>query len=106
MVSFGDNLRVARRQRGISQSNLGKSIQLTQASISQFERGERIPSKEKLKDIESVLNVRLEDLMGDDEISLLKDELIKILDNLTIDSLRELLNKAGDFLRIEHGVVD
>lgn len=52
---FGNSIKVARESRGLSQSGLAKQIDVTQASLSRFEKGNLVVSKEDLQKISDVL---------------------------------------------------
>jgi DNA-binding XRE family transcriptional regulator len=60
----GENpVRVWRKHRGLSGSDLAGACGLSPAAVSQIENGKRVPSVETLKAIAAVLNVALEDLV-------------------------------------------
>ena len=47
--TFGQNLRKARNALGLTQQQLGDIVQLSQAAISSYERGDRASSREVLR---------------------------------------------------------
>lgn len=60
----GENpVKVWRKYRGLSASDLARSCKLTPAAVSQIENGKRSPSVETLKAIAAVLNVDVDDLI-------------------------------------------
>jgi DNA-binding XRE family transcriptional regulator len=60
----GENpVRVWRKHRGLSVSDLATACELTPAAVSQIENGKRSPSVEKLKAIAAVLNVEVDDII-------------------------------------------
>ncbi len=60
----GENpLRVWRKHRGLSVSELAAACGLTPAAVSQIENGKRSPSIEKLKAIAAALNVEVNDII-------------------------------------------
>jgi transcriptional regulator with XRE-family HTH domain len=63
MCDFKDNLRRLRLLKRINQETLAKKIGVTQASISQYERGDRIPGKDLVKKISKILEIPLNQLM-------------------------------------------
>lgn len=64
MAEFGDRLKAAREQRGMNQKELADKMELTQASISQFEKGLRLPTPANIKKIAKILGVTVDDLAG------------------------------------------
>ncbi len=63
---IGNNVKLYRIRKGISQSTLAKKVYVTQQYISRIENGEACPSLEVLETISSVLNVSLLDLCCDE----------------------------------------
>jgi len=60
----GENpVKVWRKHRGLSASELARSCKLTPAAVSQIEKGKRSPSVETLKAIAAALNVEVDDLI-------------------------------------------
>ena len=60
----GENpVRVWRKHRGLSVSDLAAACELTPAAVSQIENGKRSPSVEKLKVIAAALNVEVDDII-------------------------------------------
>lgn len=43
-MSFGENLKIKREEKGISQSELGDIVGIAQGSISKFEEGSKLPN--------------------------------------------------------------
>jgi transcriptional regulator with XRE-family HTH domain len=60
------NIRDARMQAGISQSELGRQVGLDQSGISRLERGERQVTVEMLKALATALGVSPLALLEDD----------------------------------------
>jgi DNA-binding XRE family transcriptional regulator len=60
----GENpVRVWRKHRGLSVSDLAAACGLTPAAVSQIENGRRSPSIEKLKAIAAALNIEVDDII-------------------------------------------
>lgn len=51
-----------RRQRGITQAELARHLNVSQANISQWESGDAMPRADKLPELAKVLNCSIEDL--------------------------------------------
>ncbi|MFZ2444892.1 MAG: helix-turn-helix transcriptional regulator [Syntrophobacteraceae bacterium] len=60
----GENpVRVWRKHRGLSVSNLAAACGLTPAAVSQIENGKRSPSIETVKAIAAALNIEVDDII-------------------------------------------
>lgn len=68
MAEFGEQLKKAREEKGITQQTLAEEVYVTRQTISRYENGERYPDIVTLKKISSVLGVSTDYLLGDDEI--------------------------------------
>lgn len=64
---FGTNLKKLRKQKKLSQADLGTLVGVSNRAVSKWENGEAMPSTEKLIKISSVLQVPLANLMDSDE---------------------------------------
>lgn len=49
METFGNLIRIAREEKGLILRQVGSALDIDQAIISKFERGERKPSKEQVE---------------------------------------------------------
>lgn len=61
---FGENIKKARKQSGLTQKQLASKLECAEVSIRQYESNRREPSYETLQKISNVLNVPLYELMG------------------------------------------
>jgi transcriptional regulator with XRE-family HTH domain len=59
---IGGKLRQIRESEGLTQTQFAQKVNLTQAAISQFEDGKRIPSSKALQKIASGLGISLDGL--------------------------------------------
>jgi len=64
-MSFGDNLRETRKQRGITQEDLAQRLDVSRQAISKWESGAGYPETEKLIMISRELNISLDYLLND-----------------------------------------
>lgn len=64
MESFGDKIRIEREKRGLLLRNVGSAIDVDQALISKYERGERVPSKEQVIRLAKYYKINEDDLMA------------------------------------------
>jgi transcriptional regulator with XRE-family HTH domain len=82
LEEFGKRLKELRTAQGLNQTQFAKKVNLTQAAISQFEDGKRIPSSGALQKIAASLGLSLDELignLGEDSTDLEKDAAIQAL---------------------------
>ncbi len=66
-AALGNRIRIARKNKGLSQEKLSELCSVSAAHIGHIERGTRIPSLETLFKISKVLNVSLDSLFFDSQ---------------------------------------
>jgi len=66
MNMFGQRLKQLRNDRKMTQSELGKLINVTKVSICCYEKGTRLPSLETLVDLSEIFKVNIDYLLGSD----------------------------------------
>ena len=64
-MTIGERIKNARKDKGWSQSELGKALGVSQQMIAQFENSRKNPKIETLDKIASALGVSVIDLLGD-----------------------------------------
>ncbi len=96
MSEFGERLRRARINKGMSQVELARAIGLTQASISQFEKGLRMPTPANIRKFAQILNILEVDLAGQDKGEFEKTLLMRNIRDLSPDTL----NKINEYVVI------
>ena len=94
MSEFGERLRKARIDKGMNQEELADAIGLTQASISQCEKGLRMPTPANIRKFAQILDIREEDLAGQNQGEFEKTLLMRNIRDLSPDSL----NKINDYV--------
>lgn len=67
MMTFGKNVQIARQNLGISQEELAFRAGLHRTYIGMVERAERSISLQNAKKIADALNVKLDNLLNNDE---------------------------------------
>lgn len=87
MFDFGDNLRILRKNKKLSQKMLAAKVNVSESMICRYEKGEIYPPFEVLRSLSVVLNVSLDELCGTQSkgtISLygLTDEQSTLIQNL------------------------
>lgn len=60
---FKDRLIFLRKEKGLSQTELGEILSITQRSLSRLETGETFPDEQLLNDIADYFNVSVDYLM-------------------------------------------
>lgn len=92
-------LKELRKENGITQSELAKSLNVSRSSIAMYENGERIPSYETLEAISDFFNVSILYLLGKESLDYSNEELFKINEKLSDNQKRLLLAIAKQILK-------
>ena len=95
MVEFGKRLRALRKEKKLTQKQLGKMIGVQDSVISFYELGDRMPSPEIIVRLATVLHVSADYLMGLDKHNVVD---LSGLDNTDIELVRNL----ADTLRMKN----
>lgn len=66
-MTFAQKLKALRTDRGLSQNELARLTDLSQAMIAQYELGIKHPHKNTLKELARKLHVEIEELQADEE---------------------------------------
>ena len=105
MGSLGENIRLARKRRKISQQELAQKVEVTSGFLSQIENGKNMPSLITLKKLAGQLGVSVGYLLGEEEEKarlLVRAGARRRLDNLYGGKCSiEYLTDADSQLRIE-----
>lgn len=64
MRSFGGRLKELRKEKGLTQEELAKKLQIAKSSIGMYETNKRIPEVRTLESIADYFNVDMDYLMG------------------------------------------
>lgn len=62
---WGRRIRAFRKLKAIKQLEFAKKIGMSTSILGQIERGTRVPTQEQLDTMASVLNIEVEELMGE-----------------------------------------
>ena len=65
-MKLGENILKLRKQRGLSQEQLGEKVDVTRQTISNWELGETTPNPDQLKLLSKTLNVSVDELVDND----------------------------------------
>ena len=98
MPEFGQRLRKARVDKGMSQEELARAMGLTQASISQFEKGQRTPTPANIRKFAEILGVQEEALAGESRGQFEKTLLMRNIRDLSPESLSKI-NEYVDLVK-------
>lgn len=98
-MSLNTRLKELRKENGITQSELAKSLNVSRSSIAMYENGERIPSYETLEVISDFFNVSILYLLGKESVDYSNEELFKINEKLSDNQKRLLLAIAKQILK-------
>jgi transcriptional regulator with XRE-family HTH domain len=104
MSEFGKRLKEARLKKGMRQDELAKAMNLTQPSISQFEKGQRLPTPANIKKFSEILEVPPEFLTGEDKGEFEKAMLMRNIQGLspgTIGKINEYIQLLKDSERLK-----
>ncbi|MBN2285725.1 MAG: helix-turn-helix transcriptional regulator [Tissierellales bacterium] len=103
MTKFGEVLRRIRTEKGMNQEELAEKMGLTQAAISQFEKGLRVPTPAKIKQFAKILEVSNEEFFPDAEQE--RKSLMREIKHLSPEQLKELDTFIG-FLKTKQNKED
>ncbi len=94
-MSFADNLRQIRKERGLTQEGLAEIIDVSRQAVSKWEQSEGYPEVEKLLLLSNKLNVSLDWLMST-EIETIQNS--NVTGSIIISSPNE--NVVGNFYKV------
>ncbi len=99
MGEFKDNFKKLREMKHLSQEEVAKGLGVAKSTISMYERGERLPSHDRLEDIADYFNIDMDYLVGRDPGSMyyLDPETARIAQEILENhDLRMLFDMAAD----------
>ena len=88
MMTFGQKITLCRKEKKLSQAELGKLSSINGDIIGKYERDEMRPSVETAKKLADALSVSLDYLVGDSDL--------KVLDKKTLQRLEEIDNLPSE----------
>lgn len=106
MAEFKNMLRYLRAQQGLTQTELGRRVNVSASTIGMYEQGRRHPDQQTEEALADVFNVSLDVLRGRDVDSVEQyDALLKRL-MLYVNSLnalgkKKLLERAEELIEVE-----
>ena len=106
MPLLGGRLRKARISKGMSQRELADKLGLTQAAICQFEKGQRSPTPQNVRNLANILDIDLVDLAGDDEGGFERAILLRNLRGLSPETISKINEIVETYRKAEMAVVE
>ncbi len=88
-MSFADNLKQIRKERGLTQEELADIMDVSRQAVSKWEMSEGYPEVEKLLLLSSKLNISLDSLMGAEIAKAGAADSSKVTGNIVITSPNE-----------------
>ena len=89
MVEFGEQLRRAREEKGMTQQSLAEQLYVTRQAVSRWECGDRYPDLLTTKKISQILEMSLDDLLSGKEME-------KVVEFLQKNSVQYLATVGRD----------
>lgn len=74
MTLMGQRIKTLRKERGMTQQELGTLLNVTKVSVCCYEKGTRTPSLETLIDLSRIFNVGLDYFVGNDIFVVAEDD--------------------------------
>ncbi|MCX5667716.1 MAG: response regulator [Candidatus Omnitrophica bacterium] len=100
-MNFGDSIKKIREEKGFSQEELARKLDVAQSTIGMWESGKRTPKLDELNRLSRVLNITINRLIGqmkERKVELVKNEIyvdgekISDLDATDVDGVVEYIN--------------
>lgn len=81
-MNFGEKLTNLRKQKGLSQEELGYELNVTRQTVSKWELGQTTPEMDKLVELSKIFGVSVDELTNDKEIT---NNEVKKIEDMPID---------------------
>ena len=109
-MNFSEKLRVLRKKAGLTQMELAQAIGISQAAITDYERGRRIPTMDKISPMAKALKVSYEELLKtDSKVNDTKNNIVHgntrtakihdVFEKLPVNKQRQVLSHAQSLLK-------
>ena len=82
MVEFGEQLRMAREKKGLTQQTLAEKLYVSRQTVSHWECGVRYPDLLTTKRLSDILEVSLDDLLSGNEMNKVVDKYVNLYKSL------------------------
>ncbi len=95
---FGNRLKELREHKKISQEDLGLLLKLSPSAIGMYERGQREPDLERIKEIAAYFDVTIDFLLDkagyDEELEKLGADINRLVDELAVFIYKAVMDKS------------
>ena len=98
-MTVGENIKKIRKEKGLTQKELGKLCGMSEAQIGQYENGLRNPKMETLKKIANALDISYFELLDISETTK-ESNIQKITLNVEIKNIDEETKKAEKLIEL------
>lgn len=101
-MNFGEKMTLIRKQKKLSQAELGKRSGINGDIVGKYERNEMKPSIETAKKLADALEVSLDYLVGDGDLKILDKRTLKRLediDNLSDEDKNHILYALDNLIK-------
>lgn len=92
-MGVGENIKFFRKQKGLTQKELGEIIHMSPNSIQRYELGHRDPQNKTLEEIAKALGVSMADLLGIENHKQAMKNLAKRLNAMSEEERKEISDK-------------
>jgi transcriptional regulator with XRE-family HTH domain len=97
-MAFSDNLRKARKKKGLSQKEVAEKLGIDQTTYSTYETGTRIAGVDKVPELLAILDISADDLFDWVDLSDPDKALLRELNTKIQDLPDEALDKLFDYI--------
>ncbi len=101
-MDFGDKIILVRKQKKLSQSELGKLADVSGDIVGKYERNEMKPSIDTARRLANALNVTLDYLVGDSDTSVFDTDITKRMEaiiNMEVEDKKALFKILDAYIR-------
>lgn len=95
MDTIAKNIRKYRKLKGMTQVQLAEALGLQQYNITNYERGTRLPSADKILEIAKVLNVGIADIYGQKGTSVEASQVPRTAHNARTKQMQEVFESLS-----------
>jgi transcriptional regulator with XRE-family HTH domain len=95
-MTFGERLKKAREIKGLTQVDLGKLLNVSDATVNRYEKEQRFPDKDMLKKLADILDCSVDYLLGRTDERRPAEQIIEDVLPITDPLLDDLLKKVPD----------
>lgn len=96
-MSIGDKIKAARKEKSLTQTELGNKLNVSQSMIAQYERGDRTPNDDTLQRIAAILDVSYYELSENNSI----ESLLRTQENLCHSLQRDCQEIVYEVCKLE-----